>query len=213
MVTEPPLMVSVIVTSTVEEGTNAAKTSNPHVQMSTNDLFQSYVIHVMMFQIMKLCVRRVRTDVERGASTVTNVIVTSIVKVATDAVQTFRRYARMSTDSVDVNYVFGRMMFQIMLLCVHRVGADVETDIMVGVAVIDTAENITYVVQTSRRHVQMSINSSFPNYVTQRMMFRTIRLNASRVWADVVIGAWFLISAIAALTAEKPLDPAVKTTR
>ena len=86
----------------------------------------------------------------------------------------------------------------------NPVRADVVIEAAItSVVVTVIVEEGTIVVKTSRRHVQMSINNSSPNYVIQMMMFLTIRQNADHVRADVVIAAPTVISVIVTLTVEE----------
>ena len=89
MVPQLLLMISAVVTVTVEEGTNVVKTSRYHVQRSTKNSSRCHVIHVMMFLIMKLCVRHVRADVVIGVAII-SAIVTVTVEDGTGAAKTSR---------------------------------------------------------------------------------------------------------------------------
>ena len=94
------------------------------------------------------------------------------------------------------------MTFLIMILCVHRVKADVETDIMVGVVVTLNVEEGTNAAETFKQHVQMSTNNLNPSHVTHVMMFQTIRRNVDHVRADVVVGAPIIINVSVKVNAE-----------
>ena len=78
-------IVSAIAIVNVEDRINAVTISRQHVQKNTNNSFPNYVIHMMMFQIMKLCVHHVGADVVTGG--MVGVAVTVIVEEGTDAVK------------------------------------------------------------------------------------------------------------------------------
>ena len=81
---------SVVVTVTVEDGTDAVKTSRRHVQMNIKNSSPNYVIHMMMLQTIRHYVNLVRTDVVIGVLIVINVVVTVNVESGTIAVKTSR---------------------------------------------------------------------------------------------------------------------------
>ena len=203
MVIGAPVVISAIVTVTVEDGTGAVKTSRQHVQRKTDNLYPPHVIYTMMFQTIRHYASHVRADVVIGASIVTSVIVIVNAEEVTSAAETSRRHVQMNTNKSSQLYVIHMMMFLIMKLCVNPVRADVVIDapIVTSVIVIVNAE-VTNAAETSRRHVQMTTNNSSRCHVIHMMMLPITKLCVNPVRADVVIGAPIVTSVIVIVNAE-----------
>ena len=195
VVIEVPIITSVIATLSVEGGMDpVAKISKLHVQMSTENL------------------TLVATDVVIGAG-FTNVVVTVTVEERMNVAKTSKRNVQMSINSSSQLHVIHMMVFQTMRKNVSHA----RTDVVIGagftsVVVTVTVEDGTDAVETSRRHVQMSINSSSQLHVIHMMVFQTMRKNVSHARTDVVIAAPTVTSVIVTLTAEA-LDPVAKISR
>ena len=104
---------SVIVISIVKEATDAVQTFRPYARMSTDNVHANYVIHMMMFQIMKLCVHRAKADVVTGQTVIVVVTLNVEERERTVAAKTSRRHVQMSTNNLFHSYVIDVMMFLI----------------------------------------------------------------------------------------------------
>ena len=142
----------VLVIIYVEGMDSVMKTSRQHVQMSTSSSSQLHVIQMMMFQIMKLCVRGVRADVVIGAPIVISAIVTVTVEDGTGAAKTSRQHVQRKTDTLYPPHVIHVMTFQTIRHYASHVRADVVigAPIVTSVIVTVTVEDQTDAAKTSR---------------------------------------------------------------